>query len=300
MPGLPVGVWEATGSLFMKTPIICGEIREEGQEVSCMCQAYHFGSWHFVEEPFTCMINSASAVLTNSRGREVLIIGGGEVGDSYKESHCHLTDGIKTTVIPRRKRSLLDWNKMPEPVSGHCFVKINSSVLLSIGGQNESGQEVKNTYFYKEKNEYWTAGPPLDIPRVNLSCGLLNWKNPKTNKIVKIVVAAGGSSSKNNEYLNSVELLYLNVDNSSTDEWVTGPPLPVEVVTAMIDYNNTVIAIGRAKNADDRNHLYELSTPTGEWNIMKAKYGDLLTVSSSENKQVSFLVPEEILDHILS
>ena len=34
MPNLPVGLWEATGSLFMKTPIICGEMREEGQEVS--------------------------------------------------------------------------------------------------------------------------------------------------------------------------------------------------------------------------------------------------------------------------
>ena len=44
MPNLPVGVWEATGSLFMKTPIICGETREEGQEVSCKCLAYHFGA----------------------------------------------------------------------------------------------------------------------------------------------------------------------------------------------------------------------------------------------------------------
>ncbi len=240
------------------------------------------------------MRNAASAVLTNSKGREVLVIGGGEDESSRTQSEVYTHDGINRIYL-RRKRSW-SWNDIsdiPEPVSGHCFVKINSSSLLSIGGKDELGNEIKYTYFYNEELKNWSVGPPLDIPRVNLSCGLLNWKNPKTNKIVKIVVAGGGSN-KNNKHLHSVELLHLDVDDSSTEKWVSGPPLPVEIVTAMVDYNNTVIAIGKSENAE-YNQLYELTSPTGEWTIRSDD-----KVHSSENKQLAFLVPEEILDHIFN
>jgi hypothetical protein len=100
--------------------------------------------------------------------------------------HPKLTEAFDGTV----------WNSkttedFPEPVWGHCMVKINSSTIFSIGGYN-AGYSYKETYFYNAEVNKWIPGPSLNLGRHELSCGILKWKNPESNQVEKVVVAAGG------------------------------------------------------------------------------------------------------------
>jgi len=59
------------GKLFEGRPIVCGGIGNE-----CQCQVYQNVSWDFTPKPSKCRYGSASAILTNSLGKEVLFIAG--------------------------------------------------------------------------------------------------------------------------------------------------------------------------------------------------------------------------------
>ncbi len=111
---------------------------------------------------------------------------------------------------------------LPFVVYEHCMVKINSSTLLSIGGQDGT-KDISNTFFYNAQLNKWTAGPFLRNSRSALSCGLLTWKNPDSNQLQKIIVAAGGIKC---DCRPTVELLYLNSEDSPRGGWEKGPELP--------------------------------------------------------------------------
>ena len=74
LPNLPVKRYSATGKLFMgKTTIICGGIRSENNDV-CGCQVFENGSWNFTSNLKECRTNAASAVVKNSKRKDVLLI----------------------------------------------------------------------------------------------------------------------------------------------------------------------------------------------------------------------------------
>ena len=190
------------------------------------------------------------------------------------------------------------WNtiqveNLPEPVNVHCIVKINSSTILSIGGHGEHDNGeldyVKKTYLFNSQLNTWTPGPSLLRPRALLSCGILRWKNPKSNEVERIVVAAGGFD--NPRVLSSVELLYLDRNESSSkSEWQKGPELPKAVKeSTMIEYDNSVILIG-GKGEVDGFHLYQLFSPNGSWLEMKQ------TLKTNRSLHVAFLVPDELVN----
>ena len=146
------------------------------------------------------------------------------------------------------------------------------------------------TGFYNAELNEWTPGPSLLTPRGDLTCGILMWRNPDSNILEKIVVAAGGYNDSDN--LNSVELLYLN-DDAIDGGWVVGPDLPKDSYKAtMVEYNNTVILIGGSDRPGGSGYpyLYQLSSPKESWVTMKQR----LKVGRSDH--VSFLVPDEIVN----
>ena len=104
----------------------------------------------------------------------------------------------------------------------HCIVKINSSTLLSIGGQHGNNY-LSSTFFYNAQFNKWEPGPILRNSRSALSCSMLTWINPDSNQLQKIVVAAGGTKC---DCRPSVELLFLNSDDSPRGGWERGPELP--------------------------------------------------------------------------
>ena len=102
--------FRGTGQLFNENkPIIC---------IQCKCQAFQNRLWNFMTDPPECVSNSESATLTNSEGKGVFFITGGDSNTS------ETFDGSVWKAL----------QNLPERVSNQCIVKINSSTILSIGG----------------------------------------------------------------------------------------------------------------------------------------------------------------------
>jgi hypothetical protein len=82
-------------------------------------------------------------------------------------------------------------------------------------------------------------GPNLNMARFAAACGVLNWMNPQSNQMEKIVVAAGGFGDS---ILSTTELLY--VDWIGDYNWIMGPSLPKAYSATMVEFQNSVILIG--------------------------------------------------------
>ncbi len=270
LPELQQEIYYATGQLLEEIPVICNVL-----ENSCNCQAFQNGSWKFVTNERACRFNST----VSESQKDVFVI----EGDSSSGVTVETFDG---TVWHLQKY-------FPEPLRGGCIVKLNSSTIFYIGGyitDNSTAILVNNTYFYNALFNKWTLGPPLNNKIFNLGCGILKWKNPESNQLEKVVVATGGRILRGNR-LSSVELLYLNDDNSVKSKWMIGPKLPKTVYfSTMIEYNNSVIFNGGSDGYSGRHQLYQLSSPKGPWIEMKQ------TLKEGRYEHVSFLVSDELVN----
>ncbi len=272
LPNFPVGLEGGTGQLFHgRTPIICGGVDSITHLNSGDCYAFMDGVWNKISSLHEPRRYASSTLVSLENQEEFLMITGGRNSNSLKSVESF---------------SYIDWDQnlfsdMLHIIWKHCLVKINSTTLLSIGGSEDGGPTSKTSFYNVEKNS-WTSGPSLNIARTGLSCGILNWKNPDTNQIEKVIVAAGGSQ------ISTVELLL--VDESEANGWVMGPSLPiVAYLSTMVEYTNSVILIGGEEGVDGRT-LYQLTSPKGNWVEMKQS----LTLPRS--RHVSFLVPDELVN----
>ena len=265
-----------TGQLFMqRTPIICG---------SCRCQIFQNSSWSYTPKQKECTDFAASAVLTNSKGKEVFFMTGGSVSGNSSD----IVDTFDGTLWQRAEN-------LPQPVSHHCIVTINSTTIYSMGGDTGSDY-VRNTYFYNAQVNKWTPGPSLIKQRSGLSCGILKWRNPESKKLENVVVAAGGMELEKRPFVrksfavSSVEILYLNDDNTNNGEWKVGPELPKPAAYATLnEYNSSLFLIGGFDDIAVGNHMYRLSSPDGPWVHMNQ------TLKNGIALHASFLVPDEIV-----
>jgi hypothetical protein len=271
LPDFPVGLEGGTGQLFQgTTPIICGGARPNRFVDSCDCYALKNGGWNKISSLQECRRYASSTLVTLENQEEVLMITGGQNSNTLKSAESfNGTDWEQ-----------LMFSDMLQPAWLHCIVKINLTTLLLVGGFNTG--TMANTYFYQLKENAWTSGPSLQIARNGLSCGIMNWNNPETNQVDKVIVAAGGYNQ------DSVELLF--IDGGESNAWVLGPPLPkYAVYSTMVEFQNSVILIGGEGGVDGL-HLYQLSSPNGTWVEMKQ------TLREKKSKHVSFLVPDELVN----
>ncbi len=244
LPEFPLGLAAATGQLFNKsTPIICGG--NNGNDL-CDCYALQNQSWTKISSLNQCRRYPASALVSLKHEEEVLMITGGYDAPTVLNS-VEFFDGT-------------DWEQgqvsvLPRGVWEHCLVKINSTTLLLVGGSETDGvvSPVSATHFYDVNKNQWIPGPTLNVARAGAGCGLLNWMNPQTNQMEKIVVASGGYESS------TTELLY--VDRIGDYSWVMGPSLPTENgFPSMVEFQNSVILIGGGYPNGSKD-LYQLSSP---------------------------------------
>jgi hypothetical protein len=246
LPEFPVGLEGATGQLFNKeTPIICGGLFNTDL---CDCYALQNQSWTKISSLNQCRRYPASALVSLNHKEEVLMITGG-----YDEPTVF--NSVEFFYGTDWEHGQL--SDLPRGVWQHCLVKINSTTLILIGGSETSGgtsSPVSATHFYNVKENQWIPGPTLNAARTGAGCGVLNWMNPQSNQMEKVVVAAGGHKSL------TTELLY--VDKIGDYSWVMGPSLPTENgFPSMVEFQNSVILIGGGYPSSSNKELYQLTSP---------------------------------------
>jgi hypothetical protein len=280
LPDFPVGAAGTIGQLFQgTTPVICGGARPDRWVVLCDCYALKDGGWAKIAKLSHCHRFASSALVTLDNKEEVMLVTGGNNGFTLP-----YVEGFNGTGWNEER-----FSDMMQPVWEHCTVNINSTTLLSIGGTIDGTvyDAIPNTYFYNVQDNQWTKGPTLNTARAGSSCGVLNWNNPETNQMEKVVVVAGGYFS------NSVELLFLD-GNKNSGSWVSGPSLPKSAwLSTMIEFQNSVILVGGKEGGSgdgvDGQHLYQLTSPNGTWVEMEQ------TLKKTMSAHVSFLVPDELV-----
>jgi Galactose oxidase, central domain len=245
----PVGLEGGTGQLIdKKMPIICGGAKTNRWVDSCDCYALQNQSWTKISSLNECRRYPASTLVSLEHEEEVLMITGGNDEPTVFNS-VEFFDGTNWEQE--------DLSVLPRGVWEHCLVKINSTTLFLIGGSETSGGAsfpVSATHFYDVNDNQWIPGPALNVARAGAGCGILNWMNPQTNQMEKIVVAAGGYGSS------TTELLY--VDRIGDYSWIMGPSLPTKNgFPSMVEFQNSVILIGGGYPSSPFKELYQLTSP---------------------------------------
>ena len=157
LPDFPFVLHGAVGHLFRGTTlIICGgasNIQFENR-----CHSLENGAWKSMPSTNETRHGTSSAVLsqTGSEMDDILIIAGGYPPTSSVESF----DG---KIWNETK-----FSKMPTTFNMGCMVKINNSMLMSIGGAkfSDPNDPVGETNFFNVIENKWFAGPQLNIPRL--------------------------------------------------------------------------------------------------------------------------------------
>ena len=94
--------------------------------------------------------------------------------------------------------------------------------------------------------------------RIEHTCGVLNWMNPQSNQMEKVVVAAGGRNNGGG-YMSTTELLY--VDRIGEYSWIMGPTMPeINTFDTMVEFQNSIIRIGGTLVSPSTN-IYQLHSP---------------------------------------
>ena len=279
LPDLPVGLGGGTGIMFRgTTPIICG--RESGYgEFPYICQCFKLeqGIWKTMIAPSLCLWYSESVAMNyNNNDFESYVLTGGYSSEQLVDNFAVFDGQTWTQTFP---------SQIPLNVGSHCTIKINSTLILMIGGYYLNVS--KSTYFCDIAANICFPGPNLSTPRFQHACGTLSWLNPLTDVHENVIVAAGGLDSTINS-LQSVELLYINKYFNDAQGWIFGPNLLHKVSYARIfDFEKTVI-IGGGSGDIYGNEFFQLASPTANWVKMRQ------FLRAPRDGQVMFLIPDKV------
>ena len=85
-------------------------------------------------------------------------------------------------------------------------------------------------------------------------------------------------------------MLYINEHNIDNLKWIMGPELPKTAsFGTVVEFQNSIILVGGKGEVDGR-HMYQLSSPIGNWTEMKQ------TLKQPRRNYASFLVPDELVN----
>ncbi len=115
-----------------------------------------------------------------------------------------------------------------KPFIGNCLAKINSTFIVSVGGQSLTDYETSATSFLHLTNNQWTDGPQPKFKHFYQPCATLNFLNETSGGTEEVVVAVG----------QKVEVLTVGQLDRG---WVEGPAIPFKVGGAkLVEYNNNI------------------------------------------------------------
>ncbi len=249
------------------TPTICN--------TDALCYSFENGAWHDGPDSPRVSVFSIITEKKNDKNHDIVIM----VGDTGKVESF---DGIQ-------------WSKgvyddLPEPLLGHCMVKINDTLVMVIGGVNfnDKTSKASESYFFHVIPNKWMLGPKLIKSRRWPSCGVMNWRN------YKVIVVAGGYELNSLKPLTSVEFLFLNEYGHLNISWVEGVSLPhIIKEPVMVEFDNGVMLVGgedNLRNTDSGRQLFLLSSPNATWTRINK------TLKETRLYHSAFLVPDEIVN----
>ena len=290
---------DAVGEKFDNHFVVCGGL-DNSYEPKGDCTsfgAFRAKSFQMIEKGRV----GASSVLLNAT--TMWITGGKNDGTALSSTEYVTLDGSTKGI------------NLPFTVSGHCMVKLDETVILLVGGEQDEKISEK-TYVINVTNEFdITEGPSLNRTRSNHGCGIL--KDEFGNEIVVVV---GGNSVKEVELLNislieewSFGKLIIFFQSSQIALYfeflsfdITGPKLPYEIVNPLISTSireNKLRLYGTIKKscwyciiATYEYKLLELDVGLGKW---KEKEFASQT-SFKQDYHTSFLLEEDDIDPFCS
>ena len=105
----------------------------------------------------------------------------------------------------------------PSTASYQCFIGINDTFSMLVGGRDPSFAQNKNTRYFNHVSQSWLDGPKLNEDHVGHACG----KVKIDGKTVLVVAGSDFTYTKRYEKPFSVE--FLPIDGT---KWIEGPSLP--------------------------------------------------------------------------
>ena len=189
----PVGVYGASGGGFKDTGIVqCGGANSKTVTEKCYYLAQD-GTFH--EATFSLQTKrsyASSVALPNG----TFVITGGRDQNGNNLKTIEIIDTVNGDVsVPQQT--------LPEPLTGHCSILVNESVILIIGGER-SGSWSSKTSFFDLQTLTSTPGPEMRITRGYFGCATMTSK----------VIVAGGLSGSGSRTETS-EILDLKSNNPS-------------------------------------------------------------------------------------
>ena len=230
----PRGVDLAVGSFLDEAPLVCGGEEDGGSAISeCYSYSFEGDSWTSRADLNEPRGRSVSTLLSN----QTFLVLGGKGSDTTQSTSEALVDG-----------QWLPGPNLPQNMSNHCAVQIDSKNLFIAGGVGS-----KFAYILETETGNWIRLDDMGVERNGPGCGLVNKKD---------VVIAGGFVSGSTDDLTSVEIF--NLDEMS---WRSGPfelPLPLSFPSS-VQYGLTFVLVGGENSPTRYDHIYQFDKLTYGW-----------------------------------
>ncbi len=241
-------------------PMTCGGMDAEGFQLDS-CHQFVNGSWTEMSGRLIIARSRASSIALTEDA--IFIIGGQSViGEALLHTEFVAVDSKSNEIIATR------YPDIPEPLSGGCFVKINCTEAIAIGGSSNV-----TTYIFSIPTRTWSVGPGIYQPRLIKDCALIH----DIEETLSYVVVSGGNNPNNSgELLRSTELWIVG-----SDHWHFGPDLPSDFT---FDHSSSMISSPDKQGAllISQKSILELKCKSNIC-IWKQHYGQLVVLRRHGN-----------------
>jgi hypothetical protein len=214
LPPLPKKLWSSMGYLHsFETPIICG-----ADPINCICFALINNQWSNSANYTHCHI------LNSPLGSHLPMPPSNDAILSMQNVKDKKSTLQSLNAVTGKTKAFADH----KPFIGNCLAKINSTFIVSVGGQSLIDYETSDTSLLDLTNNQWTDGPQPKFKHFYQPCATLNFRNETSGGTEEVVVAVG----------QKVELLTVGQLDRG---WVEGPTLPFKVGGAkLVEYNYNI------------------------------------------------------------
>ncbi len=166
LPPYPLDTIGSVGGVIgnnTPTPVVCGGYNKRSDYLKS-CFALINGHKWVKTDPLRSPRGGASSIVI---GNSTLFVVGGR-SDTWSEKYSKMTEFVTLNTSTTRGPDL------PVPFYRACFVKLNATTAMIMGGLSAKKKMNKKTYFYSIPNKMWKPGPDIITTREGPACGVVD------------------------------------------------------------------------------------------------------------------------------